>query len=89
MAKKRRKLSKELEADIAQAAKKVELITAQINDIQEEDIQTEYRIAFDPIRNSYLLLATLYKTEGLTNQTEELNKAYKSLLIKFEEEYEI
>ena len=89
MAKKRRKLSKELESDIAQAAKKVELITAQINDIHEEDIQNEYRIAFDPVRNSYLLLATLYKAEGTTNQTEELNKSYKSLLIKFEEEYEI
>ena len=89
MAKKRRKLSKELESDIAQAAKQVELITAQINDINEEDIQNEYRLAFDPIRNSYLLLATLYKTEGTTNQTEELNKTYKSLLIKFEEEYEI
>ncbi len=89
MAKKRRKLSKELESDIAQAAKKVELITAQINDIHEEDIQNEYRLAFDPIRNSYLLLATLYKTEGITNQTEELNKTYKSLLSKFQDEYEI
>ena len=89
MAKKRRKLSKELESDIAKAAKQVELITAQINDIYEEDIQNEYRLAFDPIKNSYLLLATLYKTEGITNQTEELNKTYKSLLIKFEEEYEI
>ena len=60
MAKKRRKLSKELEGEISKACKKVELITAIINDIQEEDIQTEYRTAFDPVRNTYLLLTTLY-----------------------------
>ena len=89
MPKKRRKLSKELELLIAQAAKKVELITAQINDIQEDDIQSEYRTAFDPVRNTYLLLATLYKTEGLTDQTKELSTNYELLLRHFENEYEI
>ena len=86
---KRRKLNKELESMIAQAAKKVELITAIINDIQEEDIQSEYRTAFDPVRNTYLLLATLYKTEGFTDQTNELSNNYDILLNHIENEYEI
>ena len=89
MPKKRRKLNKELESEISSAAKKVELISAQINDIQEEEIQGEYRTAFDPIRNAYVLLATLYKSEGFTPQTESLNLSYKGLLEKFEQEYEI
>ena len=89
MPKKRRKLSKELELVISQAAMKVELITAKINDIQEDDIQTEFRTAFDPVRNTYLLLATLYKTEGLTNQTQELSSNYRILLSHFENEYEV
>jgi hypothetical protein len=39
MAKKRRKLSKPMEAEISAAQKKVELISAKIRDIREEDIQ--------------------------------------------------
>ena len=60
MAKKRRKLSPQMQNDIAQATKKVELITAQINDIPDEDIQTEYRLGFDNVRNTYLLLSSPY-----------------------------
>ena len=89
MPKKRRKLSKELESEIAKACKKVELITAIINDIQEEDIQNEFRTAFDSVRNTYLLLTTLYDSRGITAETEELYSNYKKLLLKFEEEYEI
>ncbi len=89
MPKKRRKLSRELEAEIASACKKVELITAIINDIQDEEIQTEYRVAFDQIRNTYLLVASLYESEGVTAQTEELISSYKKLLNTFENEYEI
>ena len=89
MPKKRRKLSKELEGEISIAFKKVELITAIINDIQEEDIQNEFRTAFDSVRNTYLLLTTLYDSRGITEETEDLLKNYKILLQKFEEEYEI
>ena len=46
MPRKRRKLSKEMEADMAAAKRKVELITALINDIRDEDIQGEYLEAF-------------------------------------------
>ena len=89
MPRKRRKLSRALELEISKARQKVELITAQINDIQEDDIQSEYRSAFDPIRNTYLLLNSLYTSEGLTSQTEQLIKDNKNLLATFESEYEI
>ena len=45
MPKKRRKLSKELELEMSIALKKVELILAKINDIRDDDIQGEYRLA--------------------------------------------
>ncbi len=89
MARKRRKLNKELEHQISQAMKKVELVTAIINDIQEEDIQTEYRIAFEPTKGTYLLLNSLYDTEGFTDQTDNLYKDYKRFLEEFEDNYEI
>ena len=89
MPRKRRKLNRDLELEISKASQKVELITAQINDILEEDIQSEYRLAFDNVRNTFLLLSTLYTTEGFTSQTENLLKDYKTLLASFEDEYEI
>ena len=45
MAKKRRKLSPELEKNISLAKKQIELITAIIHDIEEEDIQEEYKLS--------------------------------------------
>ena len=50
MPKKRRKLSKEMEADMAASKRKIELITALINDIREEDIQAEYLDALGKVR---------------------------------------
>ena len=89
MPKKRRKLSKEMELEISKASKKVELVTAIINDIQEEEIQNEFRTAFDTVRNTYLLLTTLYDSRGLTDETQELLINYKKYLMEFENEYEI
>ena len=89
MPKKRRKLNRELESKIASAYKKVELINAQINDIHEEEIQSEYRTAFDPVVHTYVSLKTLYDLEGFTDQTEGLSLRYDQQLAKFEEEYEI
>ena len=42
MPKKRRKLNKEMEAEMAAAKRKIELVGALINDIRDEDIQGEY-----------------------------------------------
>tara|TARA_Y100001968_G_C19150574_1_gene615960 strand:- start:245 stop:514 length:270 start_codon:yes stop_codon:yes gene_type:complete len=89
MPKKRRKLSKELESKISSAAKAVELITAQINDIDEEEILLEYKKAFDPIKYSYTYLATLYKSDGITEQSSKALVEYENLLKNFKNEYEI
>ena len=54
MPKKRRKLNKEMEAEMAAAKRKIELVTALINDIRDEDIQGEYLAAFGQIRTCLL-----------------------------------
>ncbi len=87
--KKRRKLSPELESEIAAAKRKVELITAIINDIDDEEIQGEYRTAFNPIKYAYTYVSTLYDSEGLTEGTQKGIEDYKANLNKFEDEYEI
>ena len=89
MPKRRRKLSAELEKEIASAIRKVELTTAIINDIADEEIQGEYRQAFDQIRAACIFLSTEYQKNGVTTQSEAGLEVYKALLNKFEEEYEI
>ena len=59
MARKRRKLSKEMEAEIKAAEKKVEFVSAMIRDIREEDIQNEYAEAFAPVSYTHLTLPTM------------------------------
>ena len=49
MAKKRRKLSPELEKNISLAKKQIELITAIIHDIDDEDIHKDYMSAFNKV----------------------------------------
>ncbi|CAI8176935.1 MAG: hypothetical protein GY914_07780 [Prochlorococcus sp.] len=89
MPKKRRKLSKELEKEISLAKKKVEFITAKINDIEEEDIQTEYRQAFDQINAACLFIEAEYIANGVTEESEGGLVLYKGLLERFESEYEL
>lgn len=89
MARKRRKLNKEMEAEIAAAQKKVEFISAMIRDITEEDIQNEYAEAFAQVHLAAKQLDELYKIEGFTDQSEATLALYKGLLTSFEEEYEL
>ena len=89
MAKRRRKLSPELEKDIALAKKQIELITAIIHDIDEEDIQEEYKSAFLPVMSSYMSLDQMYKDIGFNEESESLYKLYLSNLKKFKSEYEL
>ena len=89
MPRKRRKLSKEMEADIKAAQKKVEFISAMIRDIREEDIQNEYAEAFSRVHVASAHLAQLYQTEGVTEESEGTLALYKGLLAQFEEEYEL
>ena len=85
----RRKLSPELEKNISLAKKQIELITAIIHDIDEEDIQEEYKSAFLPVMSTYMSLDQMYKQLGFNEQTDNLYKLYLSNLEKFKSEYEI
>ena len=89
MAKRRRKLSPELEKKISLAKKQIELITAIIHDIDEEDIQEEYKSAFLPVMSAYMSLDQMYKEVGFNDDTSSLYNLYLSNLDKFKGEYEI
>ena len=89
MAKRRRKLSPELEKNISLAKKQIELITAIIHDIDEEDILEEYKSAFLPVMSTYMSLDQMYKEVGFNEETTNLYKLYLSNLEKFKSEYEI
>ncbi len=70
MPKKRRKLNKEMEAEMAAAKRKIELVGALINDIRDEDIQGEYLGAFTQIRSAVVNLIAKYTTDGFCEETE-------------------
>ena len=89
MPKKRRKLNKEMEADMAAAKRKIELITALINDIRDEDIQGEYLEAFGQVRSAVVNLVAKYTTDGFCEETEGLLALYKGLIDQFEADYEL
>ena len=89
MAKKRRKLSPELEKNISLAKKQIELITAIIHDIDEDDIQEEYKSAFLPVMSTYMSLDQMYKDVGFNDDTSNLYQLYLNNLEKFKNEYEI
>jgi hypothetical protein len=89
MPKKRRKLSKEMEAEMAAAKRKIELNMALIHDIRDEDIQGEYLEAFGQIRSAVVNLVAKYTTDGFCEETEGLLALYKGLIVEFEEEFEL
>tara|TARA_B100000579_G_scaffold9023_1_gene6758 strand:+ start:579 stop:848 length:270 start_codon:yes stop_codon:yes gene_type:complete len=89
MAKRRRKLSPELEKNISLAKKQIELITAIIHDIDEDDIQEEYKSAFLPVMSSYMTLDQMYKELGINEDTTNLYQQYLTNLEKFKNEYEL
>ena len=89
MAKRRRKLSPDLEKNISLAKKQIELITAIIHDIDEDDIQEEYKSAFLPVMSAYMSLDQMYKATGFNDETNDLHQVYLSNLDKFKNEYEL
>ena len=89
MPKKRRKLNKDMEADMAAAKRKIELISALINDIRDEDIQGEYLEAFGQVRSAVVNLVAKYTTDGFCEETEGLLALYKGLIDQFEADYEL
>ena len=89
MPKKRRKLNPELEKNIAIAKKEVELITAKIHDIYDEDIQEEYKKAFLQVVSLYMALDQAYKQIGYNDDVIGLYTEYNTKLDSFKSEYEI
>ncbi len=86
---KRRKLNKDFELSLSSASKKVELISAIINDIEDDDIKSEYSLAFSKVIQEYLLSKELYKLEGYTDNSTIALDNYNKYLTSFESEYEI
>tara|TARA_Y100001968_G_scaffold188192_1_gene172530 strand:- start:3135 stop:3404 length:270 start_codon:yes stop_codon:yes gene_type:complete len=89
MPKKRRKLNPEMEKEISSAKKKVELIAAIINDIEEEEIQGDYIIAFEPVKVCLSSLCSLYDQFGFNEESQNTLKIYRKLILEFEEQYEV
>ena len=89
MPKKRRKLNKEMEADMATAKRKIELISALINDIRDEEIQGEYLEAFGQVRSAVVNLVAKYTTDGFCEETKGLLALYEGLIDQFEADYEL
>ena len=89
MPKKRRKLSSDMENDISSAKRKVELVSAIINDIREEDIQGDYIQAFEPTKVCVKHLDQLYLEYGFNEDSKATLELYKKLIKEFESEYEI
>ena len=89
MPKKRRKLNKQMEADMATAKRKIELISALINDIRDAEIQGEYLEAFGQVRSAVVNLVAKYTTDGFCEETEGLLALYEGLIDQFEADYEL
>ena len=89
MAKKRRKLNKDFEKKIYSSKKNVELVLAKIYDIDDEDIQKEYMIAFNEVVYLYDELKENYQQKGFDDDSEYLLVNYKNAFNIFESEFEI
>ena len=89
MPKKRRKLNKDFEKKIYTSKKNVELVLAKIYDIDDEDIQKEYMIAFNNVVYSYDQLKNDYELTGFNDNSEKLIADYKKAFSLFESEFEI
>ena len=89
MAKKRRKLNKDFEKKIYSSKKNVELVLAKIYDIDDEDIQKEYMIAFNEVVYLYDELKENYQQKGFDDDSEDLLVNYKNAFNLFESEFEI
>ena len=89
MQKKRRKLNKDFEKKIYSSKKNVELVLAKIYDIDDEDIQKEYILAFNKVVNLYDELKGNYEQLGFNETSDDLLNNYKNAFDLFESEFEI
>ena len=89
MAKKRRKLNKDFEKKIYTSKKNVELVLAKIYDIDDEDIQKEYMIAFRVVEELFVELKEDYEKLGFNNNSEKFLENYNNAFDNFKSEFEI
>ena len=89
MAKKRRKLNKDFEKKIYSSKRNVELVLAKIYDIDDEDIQKEYMMAFNGVVSIYDELKENYDEQGFNDNSEEILSNYRNAFNVFESEFEI
>ena len=89
MVKKRRKLNKDFEKKIYTSKKNVELVLAKIYDIDDEDIQKEYMIAFRVVEELFVELKEDYEKLGFNNNSEEFLEDYNNAFDNFKSEFEI
>ena len=89
MVKKRRKLNKDFEKKIYTSKKNVELVLAKIYDIDDEDIQKEYMIAFRVVEELFVELKEDYEKLGFNNNSEEFLENYNNAFDNFKSEFEI
>ena len=89
MVKKRRKLNKDFEKKIYTSKKNVELVLAKIYDIDDEDIQKEYMIAFRVVEELFVELKEDYEKLGFNNNSEEFLENYNIAFDNFKSEFEI
>ena len=89
MAKKRRKLNKDFEKKIYTSKRNVELVLAKIYDIDDEDIQKEYMMAFNGVVRIYDELKENYDEQGFNDNSEEILSNYRNAFNVFESEFEI
>ena len=89
MVKKRRKLNKDFEKKIYTSKKNVELVLAKIYDIDDEDIQKEYMIAFRVVDELFVELKEDYEKLGFNNNSEEFLENYNNAFDNFKSEFEI
>ncbi len=86
--KRRRKLDSQMEKDISLAKKQVELITAIINDIVDDEIRAEYSQAFNIVKNAYVSIAALYDLEGYNDSSVSALREFQISVEDFKNEYE-
>ncbi|ABX08768.1 hypothetical protein [Prochlorococcus marinus] len=89
MAKRRRKLSKDYEKLISKSEREVELYIAKINDIDDDDIRTEYTIAFSAVKSKLDYIKSAYTSIGYNEDSDTLMLLYQESLKNFISEYEI
>ncbi len=78
-----------MEKQISIILQQIELNTALINDIDDEELLGDYLQAFTPIKVTALTLDSEYKLHGISDLAQKLLNQYNEQIKHFNEEYEL